>query len=100
MKKTHLHIVDKVNPGSIAEELEIEKGDALLKINGEVIETGLRKFGSIICDHVEVGCNSVLCPGTVILSGSNIYPLTRVRGLIEGNVIVKDMKNIVEKEDR
>ena len=68
-------------------------------VHDEVIETGLRKFGSIIGDHVEVGCNSVLCPGTVILSNSNIYPLTRVRGLIESNVIVKDMNNIINKED-
>lgn len=72
-----------------------------IKINDEVIETGLRKFGSIICDHVEVGCNSVLCPGTVVLSNNAYCPLTRVRGLINNNVIVKDsMENIIEKEDR
>ena len=76
------------------------KKNIKIKINDEIIETGLRKFGAILCDHVEVGCNSVLCPGTVILNNSNIYPLTRVRGLINSNVIVKDMENIIEKEDR
>ena len=69
-------------------------------MDGEVIETGLRKFGAIIGDHVEVGCNSVLCPGTVIFPNTNIYPLTRVRGVIGENKIVKDMNNIIEKEDR
>ena len=85
--------------GVILSNVKSDKKNVKIKVDDEVIETGLRKFGSIIGDHVEVGCNSVLCPGTVILSNSNIYPLTRVRGLIESNVIVKDMNNIINKED-
>ena len=69
-------------------------------MDDKIIATGLRKFGAILGDHVDVGCNSVLCPGTVIFPNTNIYPLTRVRGVIEGNKIVKDMNNIVEKENR
>ena len=86
--------------GVVLSNVKSDKKNIKIKINDEVIETGLRKFGAVVCDHVEVGCNSVLCPGTVILSNSNIYPLTRVRGLIEDNVIVKDMENIIRKEDK
>ncbi len=86
--------------GVILSNVKSDKKNIKIRIKDEVIETNLRKFGSIVCDHVEVGCNSVLCPGTVVLSNSNIYPLTRVRGLINKNVIVKDMENIIEKEDR
>lgn len=64
----------------------------------DVIETGLRKFGSILGSYVDVGCNSVLFPGTIVGSNTVIYPLTRVRGVIEENKIVKDIDNIVEKE--
>ena len=63
-----------------------------------IIETELRKLGAIIGDCVEIGCNSVLCPGTIIFPNTNIYPLTRVRGVISSNKIVKDMNNIIEKK--
>ena len=86
--------------GVILSNVKSDKKNVKIKVDDEVIETGLRKFGAIIGDHVEVGCNSVLCPGTVILSNSNIYPLTRVRGLIDSNVIVKDMNNIINKEEK
>ena len=86
--------------GVVLSNVKSDKKDIKIKINDEIIDTGLRKFGAIICDHVEVGCNSVLCPGTIVLSNSNIYPLTRVRGLIDSEVIVKDMDIIVEKEDK
>ena len=84
--------------GVILSNVKSDKKNVKIKVDDEVIETGLRKFGAIIGNHVEVGCNSVLCPGTVVLSNSNIYPLTRVRGLIESGVIVKDMNNIINKE--
>ena len=61
-------------------------------------ETGLKKFGTILGDHVEVGCNSVLCPGTVIGQYSNVYPLSRVRSVIPPHHIFKDGDNIVEKD--
>ena len=86
--------------GVILSNVKSDKKNIKITIDGEVIATGLRKFGAIIGDHVEVGCNSVLCPGTVIFPNTNIYPLTRVRGVIGENKIVKDMNNIIEKEDR
>lgn len=86
--------------GVILSNVKSDKKNLNIKIDDEVIETGLRKFGAIIGNHVEVGCNSVLCPGTVIYPNTNIYPLTRVRGVIGPNKIVKDMNNIIEKEDR
>ncbi|MGN1371914.1 MAG: hypothetical protein ACI4XM_06555 [Candidatus Coprovivens sp.] len=62
------------------------------------IETEFRKLGAIIGDYVEIGCNSVLCPATIIFPSTNIYPLTRVRGVISSNKIVKDMNSIIEKK--
>lgn len=59
-----------------------------IKINN--IEVPLRKLGAIIHDNVEVGCNSVIYPGTIIYSNVSIYPLTKVRGVIEENTIMKD----------
>lgn len=58
----------------------------------------MRKMGSVIGDSTEVGCNSVLYPGTIIGKNTNIYPLTRVRGIINSNSIVKDENTIVDKE--
>ena len=60
----------------------------------EDYETGLRKIGALIGDHGDVGCNSVLNPGTVIGKGSRVYPLTSVRGVIPAGVIVKSLNNI------
>ena len=68
-----------------------------IKINN--IEVPLRKLGAIIHDHVEVGCNSVIYPGTIIYSNVSIYPLTRVRGVIKENTIVKDEHTKVERVD-
>lgn len=86
--------------GVVLSNVKSDKKNIKIKLDDEIIETGLRKFGAILGDHVEVGCNSVLCPGTLVFNNSNIYPLTRVRGVIDSNVIVKDMNNIVEKEDK
>ena len=86
--------------GVICSNVKSDKKNLSVRMDDEVIETGLRKFGAIIGDYVEVGCNSVLCPGTMIFPNTNIYPLTRVRGVIGANKIVKDMNNIIEKEDR
>ena len=61
------------------------------------IATGMKKFGAMLGDYVEVGCNSVLNPGTVIGSHSNIYPLSRVRGYVPSNSIYKDQNDIVTK---
>ena len=64
------------------------------------METGIKKFGAMLGDHVEVGCNSVLNPGTVIGGNTNVYPLSRVRGYVPANSIFKDPGNIVEKQPR
>lgn len=63
----------------------------------EEIETGLKKFGAMLGDYVEVGCNSVLNPGTVVGKNSNIYPLSRVRGVIPANSIFKDKDSVINK---
>ena len=68
------------------------------KTTGEEIETGLKKFGAMLGDFVEVGCNSVLNPGTVIGSHSNVYPLSMVRGVVPANSIYKNKNEIVEKQ--
>ena len=78
--------------GSITSNVKSDKSLITVKIDDEKIETGLKKFGAILGDHVEVGCNSVLNPGTVIGTNSNIYPLSSVRGCIERNTIYKNGK--------
>ncbi len=82
--------------GSITSNVKSDKKPVV--VHGEEdMETGLKKFGAMIGDHVEVGCNSVLNPGTVIGRNSNVYPLSRVRGIIPADSIYKDEDNIVEK---
>ena len=82
--------------GSITSNVKSDKKPVV--VHGEEdMETGLKKFGAMIGDHVEVGCNSVLNPGTVIGRNSNVYPLARVRGIIPADSIYKDEDNIVEK---
>ena len=71
-----------------------------IKYKGKKLPTGMRKMGSVIGDSTEIGCNSVLYPGTIIGKNTNIYPLTRVRGIINSNSIVKDENTVVEKENR
>ena len=68
-----------------------------VKHGDEQIPTGLKKFGAMIGDYVEVGCNSVLNPGTVIGKNSNIYPLSCVRGVVPENSIWKTGGIVVEK---
>lgn len=65
---------------------------------GEAIPTGLKKFGAMLGDFVEVGCNSVLNPGTIIGRNTNVYPLSSVRGTVPPNSIFKAEGNIVEKK--
>ena len=69
-----------------------------VKVNGEKIETGLKKLGAILGSNVEIGCNSVLNPGTVIGKNSNVYPLSMVRGYVPENSIYKNALEIVEKQ--
>ena len=83
--------------GSITSNVKSDKTLVVVKDKEETMETGLKKMGAMLGDHVEVGCNSVLNPGTVIGVDTNIYPLSRVRGIIPAHSIYKDAKNIVSK---
>ena len=83
--------------GSITSNVKSDKTLVVVKSADEKIETGLKKMGAMLADHVEVGCNSVLNPGTVIGRNSNIYPTSCVRGCIPANSIYKNEKDIVEK---
>ena len=85
--------------GAITSNLKSDKTLVTVKdfATGETIETGIKKFGAMLGDHVEVGCNTVMNPGTVIGSHSNVYPLSRVRGYVPANHIFKDPGNVVEK---
>ncbi len=86
--------------GSITSNVKSDKTLVVVKDSygsGEEIETGLKKFGAMLGDYVEVGCNSVLNPGTVIGRHSNIYPLSRVRGVIPAESIFKDKDHVVKK---
>ena len=85
--------------GSITSNVKSDK--TLVTIScAEKIETGLKKFGAILGDNVEVGCNSVLNPGTIIGKCSNIYPLSMVRGFVPEKSIYKNRNDIVEKVER
>ncbi|MCR5686212.1 MAG: UDP-N-acetylglucosamine pyrophosphorylase [Lachnospiraceae bacterium] len=83
--------------GSITSNVRQDKQNIVLHVNGEHIETGLRKFGAILGDHVEVGCNAVMNPGSVIGRDSNIYPLSMVRGFVPACSIYKNENEIVLK---
>ena len=83
--------------GSITSNVKSDKKLVVVKNGTEKIETGLKKFGAMLGDNVEVGCNSVLNPGTVIGRNTNIYPLSSVRGVIKENSIYKNKNEIVKK---
>jgi NDP-sugar pyrophosphorylase family protein len=84
--------------GSLTSNVKSDKTLVVVKNGEEKIETGLKKFGAMVGDFVEVGCNSVLNPGTVVGRNSNIYPLSCVRGVVPSNSIWKTGGVIVEKE--
>lgn len=85
--------------GSITSNVKSDKKLVIVKNGKEQIETGLKKFGAMLGDEVEVGCGSVLNPGTVIGKHTNIYPLSSVRGVVPEHSIYKNQKEIVEKID-
>ena len=80
--------------GSITSNVKSDKTLVVVKASGEQIETGIKKFGAMLGDFVEVGCNSVLNPGTVIGSHSNVYPTSSVRGVIPSESIFKSGKGV------
>ena len=86
--------------GSVTSNVKSDKTLVTIKDGNERIETGLKKFGAMVGDFVEVGCNSVLNPGTVAGRRSNIYPTSCVRGLVPTDSIWKNGGRIVKKEQR
>ena len=89
--------------GSITSNVKSDKTLVVVKDlydTKEEIATGRKKFGAMLGDHVEVGCNSVLNPGTVIGPHSNVYPLSRVRGVIPAGSIFKDADHVVKKIEK
>ena len=85
--------------GSITSNVKSDKKLVIVKNGNEQIETGLKKFGAMLGDEVEVGCGSVLNPGTVVGKHTNIYPLSSVRGVIPEHSIYKNKNEIVKKID-
>ena len=86
--------------GSVTSNVKSDQTLVTVNNGGEKIATGLKKFGAMLGDHVEVGCNSVLNPGTVVGRNSNIYPTSCVRGVVPEKSIWKTGGVIVKKEQR
>ncbi len=82
--------------GSITSNVKSDKTLVAVKSNGEQMGTGRKKFGAMLGDHVEVGCNSVLNPGTVIGRNSRVYPLSSVRGVVPAGCIYKKQGEIAQ----
>lgn len=83
--------------GAVTSNVKSDKTLVVVRDGSERFETGRKKFGAILGDNVEVGCNSVLNPGTVIGRGASIYPVSCVRGVIPAGHIYKDPGHIVER---
>ena len=83
--------------GSITSNVKSDKKLVIVKNEKEKIETGLKKFGAMIGDEVEVGCGSILNPGTIIGKHTNIYPLSSIRKVVPANSIYKNQNEVVEK---
>ena len=84
--------------GSITSNVKSDKSEVTVKTEGGKIATGLKKFGAVIGDFAEIGCNSVLNPGAVIGRNSTVYPLSSVRGAVPENSIFKSGGTIVKKK--
>jgi acetyltransferase-like isoleucine patch superfamily enzyme len=85
--------------GSITSNVKSDKTLVTVKTPEGKVETGLKKFGAMLGDYVEVGCNSVLNPGSVIGSHTNVYPLSFVRGYVPANSIFKKPDDVVAKNN-
>ena len=83
--------------GSITSNVKSDKTLVTINVNGEKVPTERKKVGAILGDNVEVGCGSVLNPGTVVGKNSNIYPLSMVRGYVPANSIYKKQGEVAEK---
>ncbi len=85
--------------GSITSNIKSDKKPIIIKDGEQKIETGMKKIGAMVGDNVEVGCGSVLNPGTIIGKNTNIYPLSSVRGVVKPNSIYKNQNEIVGKQN-
>ena len=83
--------------GAITSNLKSDKSLVTIRTDDEKLDTSLKKFGAIVGDNVEVGCNSVLNPGTVICRRTNVYPLSMVRGIVPPDSIYKKQGEVAEK---
>lgn len=83
--------------GSITSNVKSDKSLVTIKSTDAIIETGMKKVGAMLGDYVEIGCNSVLNPGTVMGRNSSVYPTSSVRGVIPAGHIYKDKENVVPK---
>lgn len=93
-----LGIYSHMGAGSITSNVKSDKTLVTVKVDDQKQETGLKKFGAMIGDYVEIGCGSVLNPGTVIGKNSNVYPLSSVRGYIHEKSIYKKAGEVVLKK--
>ena len=84
--------------GSITSNIKSDRKNIVIRTDDGAIETGLRKIGAILGDYVEVGCGTVLNPGSIVGKNTMIYPLTSVRGTVPANSIVKRMDEMTEKQ--
>lgn len=83
--------------GAITSNVRSDKSNIDIKTNSVNIHTNLRKFGAIVGDFVEIGCNAVLNPGTILGRNTTVYPTSMVRGVVEENSIFKNTGVIIEK---
>lgn len=83
--------------GSITSNIKSDRTDVVIHDGEEHLETGLRKIGAILGDYTEIGCNTVLNPGSVIGPHTTVYPVNMVRGCVPAGHIYKDQEHIVEK---
>lgn len=95
---TILGFKSHIGAGVINSNMKSDKTNVIVKFPGGEIPTGLRKFGAVIGDHAEVGCNSVLNPGTVIGRETVVYPLSSVRGFIPERSIYKKRGDVVARQ--
>lgn len=85
--------------GSITSNVKSDKSLVKIKCDGEILETGRKKLGAMLGDFAEIGCGSVLNPGTVIGKNSNVYPLSSVRGVIPPDSIYKNAGEVAKKRN-
>ena len=86
--------------GAVTSNVKQDKSPVAVHVGFRKLETGLKKFGAMLGDHVEVGCNSVLNPGTVVGRGSRVYPLSMMRGFLPSGMIHKNNGETVPLQER